>query len=81
MTTTPLPADKICFGLDRATDEQSLMLFLQLFSRKQLLEILVPRLDDQEIDQTVHLLTTLMRNHLKEREYHELFLGDMDHHH
>ncbi len=81
MTTTPLVADEICFGLDRTTDERSFMLFVQLFSRKQLLEILVPRLGDKEIEQTVHLLTTLMRNHLKEREYHELFLGDMDHHH
>lgn len=81
MTTTPLVADEICFGLDRATDERSFKLFVQLFSRKQLLEILVPRLEDKEIEQTVHLLTTLMRNHLKEREYHELFLGDMDHHH
>ncbi len=81
MTTTPLPADNICFGLDRATDEQSLKLFLQIFSKKQLLEILVPRLDDEEIEQTVQLLTTLMHNHLKEREYHELFLGDMNHHH
>ncbi len=81
MTVSPLPADEICFGLDRATDERSLMLFLRLFSRKQLLEVLVPRLDDKEIEQTVHLLTTLMRGHLQEQEYHELFLGDMDHHH
>ena len=77
----PIPADEICFGLDRATDERSLALFLKLFARDQLLDTLVPRLGDQEIEQLVNLLTALMRNHLQEKEYHELFLDDHDHHH
>lgn len=81
MANSPLPADKICFGLNRKTDERSLALFLELFSKKQLLDTLIPLLKDEEIKQTVDLLTTLMRNHLKEPEYHELFLGDTDHHH
>lgn len=81
MANSPLPADAICFGLDRKTDERSLALFLELFSKKQLLDTLIPLLEDEEIEQTVDLLTTLMHNHLKEREYHELFLGDTNHHH
>ncbi|MCF6187604.1 MAG: hypothetical protein L3J49_09075 [Desulfobulbaceae bacterium] len=76
-----IPADEICFGLDRITDERSLALFLNLFSRKQLLGTLIPRLDDYEIEQVVDLLSTLMRTHLQEKEYHELFLDDHDHHH
>jgi hypothetical protein len=78
---TPQEASEICFGLDRLTDEHSLALFLKLFSRDQLLTTLIPRLDDVEIEQIIDMLTGLMRNHLQENEYHELFLDDHDHHH
>ncbi len=78
---TPQEASEICFGLDRLTDEHSLALFLKLFSRDQLLATLIPRLDDVEIEQTINMLTGLMRNHLQENEYHELFLDDHGHHH
>ena len=78
---TSLPADAICFGLDRKTDERSLEIFLRLFCRRQLLDTLIPRLDDNEIEQVVDLFSTLMRSHLQEKEYHELFLDDHDHHH
>jgi hypothetical protein len=76
-----LSADEICFGLNRKLDEQSLVLFLKLFSRDQLLDALAPRLEDFEIEQVVDLLSALMRKHLQEKEYHELFLDDHDHHH
>ena len=72
---------EICFGLNRETDERSLALFLQLFSRGELLQTLIPRLEDDEIILLVDQLTAVLRNHLQEDEYHELFLGDPDHHH
>ncbi len=72
---------EICFGLNRETDERSLAIFLRLFSRDELLQTLIPRLGDDEIIQLVDQLTTVLRNHLQENEYHELFLGDPDHHH
>ncbi len=72
---------EICFGLNRETDERSLAIFLKLFSRDRLLQALVPRLGDDEIIQLVDQLTTVLRNHLQEAEYHEIFLGDPDHHH
>jgi len=71
----------ICFGLNRKTDERSLAIFLKLFSRDELLQALVPRLEDDEITGLVDQLTVVLRNHLQENEYHELFLGDPDHHH
>ncbi len=71
----------ICFGLNRETDEQSLAGFLKLFSRDELLQALIPRLDDAEIIDIVDRLTAVLRNHLQEGEYHELFLADPDHHH
>jgi TorA maturation chaperone TorD len=78
---SPPGFEQICFGLNRETDEQSLVLFLQLFSRQELLQTLVPRLSDEEINDLVHSLTGILRAHLSEAEYHELFLGDPDHHH
>lgn len=68
----------ICFGLNRERDEQSLAAFLELFSKKRLTSTLIPRLNGDEIEQIVNLLTGVMRNHLQEKEYHELFLGDID---
>ena len=67
--------DAIVFGFDRETDEQSLLLFLHRFAAEELLEVLLPRLADDEIAATVDLLTGIMRKHLTEKEYHRLFLA------
>ena len=68
------------FGMNRATDEQSLIAFLRQFSSDHLTAALVPRMSEEEIHQVVDLLTGIMRNHLSGEEYHRLFLGE-DHHH
>ncbi len=72
-------AASICFGLDRQTDERSLASFLRLFAARELTEVLIPRLDQEEMGRIVDLLTGTMRRHLTEQEYHRLFLGDEDH--
>lgn len=72
-------ASEICFGLSRTTDEHSLAVFLQLFSREELLSVLIPRLEDQEILELVDTISLTMRKHLDEKEYHRLFLGDEGH--
>ena len=69
-------AHSILFGLNRSEDERSLAIFLQLFSRPQLTETLIPRMSDTDIQQTVAFLTGIMRKHLNEQEYHHLFLGE-----
>lgn len=69
-------ASEIAFGLDRATDELSLALFLERFARPELLATLVPRLGDQEIVALLDHLGGLMKKHLREPEYHRLFLKD-----
>lgn len=73
--------EQICFGLNRELDEASLALFLRLFSREELLNALLPRLAEEEISSVVNQLTGILRQHLTEKEYHEIFLGDHDHHH
>lgn len=66
----------ICFGLDRETDERSLVHFLRLFVSPALLEALIPRLSDHDITETVDFITRLMKKHLQEEEYHTLFLKE-----
>jgi len=68
------------FGINRATDEQSLVTFLQHFSDDRLLNILIPRMTEPEMHQMVDQLTAIMKTHLSGDEYHTLFLGE-DHHH
>lgn len=68
------------FGINRATDEQSLVTFLQHFSDDRLTRELVPRMTEQEILQVVDLLTGIMKSHLNGDEYHTLFLGEEHHH-
>lgn len=69
------------FGLDRTTDEQSLVTFLRQFSDDRLVSALVPRMTEEEIHQVIDLLTQIMRKHLSSDEYHRLFLGEGHHHH
>lgn len=69
-------SEKICFGLQRKTDEDSLILFIRKVSAARLLNTLVPRLDDQEIIEVLDLFTGLMKKHFSKQEYHQLFLSD-----
>ncbi|MBU4318598.1 MAG: cytoplasmic protein [Proteobacteria bacterium] len=64
------------FGLDRQTDEDSLVVYLQKFSDDELASTLKKRMSDEEINQVVDLIHRLMHNHFSEDEYHRLFLKD-----
>ncbi len=66
----------VAFGFSREVDEKSLMVYLQKFSDDDLVERLVPRLTDGEIEELFSLMSRLMRQHFVEEEYHELFLKD-----
>ncbi|MFW8602186.1 hypothetical protein ACOHYD_12000 [Desulfobacterota bacterium M19] len=72
----PEKIEEICFGWDRSTDERSLKKFLQKFSREELLDALAPRLADHELTNIIDLLTNIMKKHLREGEYHRLFLQE-----
>ncbi len=65
---------EICFGLNRETDEQSLIAFLKRFTNDALIDTLIPRLESQEINDLVDFLTGLMHAHITKEEYHRLFL-------
>ena len=64
------------FGFNRETDEDTMMFYLQKFSDDRHLQTLIPRLTDDELSELFAALTKLMRNHLSDSEYHQLFLKD-----
>jgi TorA maturation chaperone TorD len=64
------------FGLNRETDENTVVYYLQKFSDDSLMSVLKKRLDDTELNALFELLSALLHKHLSEEEYHDLFLKD-----
>jgi TorA maturation chaperone TorD len=62
------------FGLDRETDEATVTVYLQKFSDDTLMEKIIPRMTDDELDDVFTLVSQLLKRHLAEDEYHSLFL-------
>ena len=72
---------KICFGLSEELDRSSFIHFLRLSGEKQFAETFAQRLSSEEILNLSDQFMALLRKHLTESEYHELFLQDKNHHH
>jgi hypothetical protein len=68
------------FGADRETDENTIIYYLQKFSDDQLISMITKRMADSELEETFELINRILKNHLTESEYHNLFLKD-DHDH
>jgi hypothetical protein len=66
----------IGFGLDRETDEKTVICYLQKFSDDAVTAAIVRRLDDAELLEIFDLINRLLRRHFTEAEYHRLFLKD-----
>ena len=66
----------IGFGLNRETDEKTLMVYLQKFADDRLAGLMVQRMSDGQLESLFNCLTELMREHLSEEEYHTLFLHE-----
>ena len=64
------------FGLDRETDEKTIIYYLQKFADDTFIETAVKRMTDEELEKIFSLLSQLLKEHLSEREYHSLFLKD-----
>lgn len=62
------------YGLDRETNENTLIYYLQKFSDDQLMNVLKTRMSDREMDELFEQLSALLSKHLTEEEYHQLFL-------
>jgi hypothetical protein len=64
------------FGLNRETNENTIIYYLQKFSDDQLMQAIKGRLEDAELETLFDILSGLLRKHLDEDEYHKLFLKD-----
>lgn len=64
------------FGIDRETDEETIMFYLQKFSEDRFIKAFVPRLSNDELEEVYTFINSKLKKHLVEEEYHTLFLKD-----
>jgi hypothetical protein len=64
------------YGADRETDENTLIFYMQKFSDDRFMSLITKRMTDEEMLELFDLLNRLLKNHLTEAEYHQLFLKD-----
>jgi hypothetical protein len=69
-------AGLVGYGLDRETDENTLICYLQKFSDDAVMSAIIKRLEDPELAELFDLINRLLRRHFSEAEYHRLFLKD-----
>lgn len=68
--------DLVGFGLNRPTNENTVIYYLQKFSDDRLLKTLIKRLSNEELEALFEMMTATLKRHLSESEYHRLFLKD-----
>ncbi len=69
------------FGMDRATDEATVWVYLQKFADDECMAAILPRLANEELGVIFDYISDLLRKHLSEEEYHDKFLKDPEPHH
>lgn len=67
------------FGLNRETNENTVIYYLQKFSDDELIKHIIKRFDNEELEEIFEFLSRLLKKHLTESEYHQLFLKEKDH--
>ena len=66
----------IGFGNDRKSDENTVIYYLQKFSDDQVMETIIPRMNDEELEVFFDLIHRTLARHLADDEYHRIFLKD-----
>lgn len=64
------------FGLDRETDDKTIMFYLQKFSEDNFMKAFIPRLNSDDLEQIYNMINNLLKNYFSEDEYHSIFLKD-----
>ena len=62
------------FGADRETDEKTVIYYLQKFSDDSFMAMMTQRMTNGELLELFELISRLLKKHLNESEYHNLFL-------
>lgn len=63
-------------GFNRETDENTVIYYLQKFSDDMLMKNIIKRLENDELEEIFDIVSRLLRKHLSESEYHQLFLKE-----
>jgi len=64
------------FGADRETDENTIVYYLQKFSDDRLMQKLIKCMRDEDLSEIFDLINRILKQHLTDAEYHQLFLKD-----
>ncbi len=64
------------FGADRKTDESTIIYYLQKFSDDEMMNHLVKKLSDNELEEIFSLINRLLKKYLTDTDYHKLFLKE-----
>jgi len=64
------------YGLDRETDENTVQVYLQKFSDDDLMKTILKRMTDDDLNEVFEITSKMLKKHLSEPEYHQLFLKE-----
>jgi hypothetical protein len=64
------------YGFNRETDENTVIYYLQKFSDDVLMKNIIKRLENDELEEIFEFVSRLLKKHLTESEYHQLFLKE-----
>lgn len=64
------------FGIDRKSDEETIMFYLQKFSEDSFLKLLMPRLSNNDMEEIYLFINKKLKQYINEQEYHQVFLKD-----
>jgi len=66
----------VALGMDRKTDENTIVYYLQKFSDDCFMEHLKKKITDDDIEKIFSMISGLLKKYITEEEYHSLFLKD-----
>ena len=64
------------YGLDRQSNENTVQLYLQKFSDDHLMKTILKRMTDDDLAEVFEITSKMMKKHLTNAEYHQLFLKE-----
>ncbi len=67
------------YGWNHEGDLETLKYYLQKFSDDSFLDLILPKMDQEDRDAIYNTLTSILKKHLTESEYHRHFLKDGTH--
>lgn len=64
------------YGLSRETDENTVICYLQKFSDDTLIQHIIKKMSDEDLNEIFEMISRLLKTYLSEPEYHRLFLKE-----